>query len=70
MAGGGADRALRRRIAAMSPAERQAILAASPLEAGLYQGQGWFVFRKGVADTDAAFVAALEKSTARPPRTG
>lgn len=53
------DRALKRRIAAMPSAERLAILAASPLEAGAFQGQGWLVFRKGVADFNEAFVTAL-----------
>lgn len=53
------DRELKRRIAAMSSAERLRILAGSPLEAGVHQGQGWFVFRKGVADPDEAFVAIL-----------
>jgi hypothetical protein len=53
-----ADRAMRRRIAALSEAERARIIAASPLDAAAFQGEGYHVFRKDVADMTAAYVTS------------
>ena len=54
-----ARRAMRRRIAALSTAERERILAASNLEAAGFQGEGFHVFRKDIADTNQAYVCSL-----------
>lgn len=54
-----AARALRKRIAALTPGERQAILAASPFEAAASQGEGFHVFRKDLSDLEAAYVTSL-----------
>ena len=54
-----AVRAMRRRIAALSADERRRIIAASPLDAAAFQGEGYHVFRKDVADMNAAYVTSL-----------
>lgn len=54
-----ARRAVERRIAGLGDAERKAIVDASPLEAAAFQGEGFHVFRKGVADLKEAYVTSL-----------
>lgn len=50
---------MEKRIRRLTEPERQAILKASPLEAGLFQGDGFHVFRKAEPDFDKAYVTGL-----------
>lgn len=52
-------RRMEKRIAALSLEERRRLLEESPLEAAAFQGEGFHVFRKDVADMDAAYVTSL-----------
>jgi len=61
----GAARALQKRIAALAPGERQAILAASPFEAAAFQGEGFHVFRKDLTDLETAYVTSLGEVDSR-----
>lgn len=52
-------RAMARRIAALDDDQRRRIVAASPLEAAAFQGEGYHVFRRGEPDIKAAYVTSL-----------
>jgi hypothetical protein len=54
-----AARRMRRRIASLSAAEREALLQSSPLDLGLFQGEGYHVFRKDEPDMNRAYVCSL-----------
>lgn len=59
------NRQLEKRIRRLTEAERQAILQASPLEAGLFQGEGFHVFLKSEPDFEKAYVESLGEISAR-----
>ena len=48
-----------KRIAGLTQAERAAIIEKSPLDAAAFQGEGFHVFRKDVADMSEAYVTSL-----------
>lgn len=54
-----ARRAMEKRIARLTEAERAEIIEKSPLEAAAFQGEGYHVFRKGVKDMNAAYVDTI-----------
>lgn len=49
----------RRRMHDLTREGREEILRRSPLEAVVFQGEGFHVFRKGVADMNEAYVTSL-----------
>lgn len=53
------QRAMARRIAALDEGQRRRIIAASPLEAAAFQGEGYHVFRRDEPDIKAAYVTSL-----------
>ncbi|GAB4008800.1 hypothetical protein GCM10028808_15790 [Spirosoma migulaei] len=52
-------RQLEKQIRQLTETERQIILQASPLELGLFQGEGFHVFRKSEPDFENAYVYGL-----------
>ncbi len=53
------QRAMAKRIAALDDDQRRRIVAASPLEAAAFQGEGYHVFRRDEPDARAAYVTSL-----------
>lgn len=53
------ERAIRRRLLALTPAERAAIVEVSPYDAAGFQGEGYHVFRKGIANLNEGYVCSL-----------
>jgi hypothetical protein len=51
--------AMAKRIARLTPEERTAILQKSNLEAALFQGEGFHIFRKDIKDMQAAYVDSV-----------
>lgn len=54
-----ARRAMAKRIARLTEAERTDIIARSPLEAAAFQGEGYHVFRKDIKDMKEAYFASI-----------
>ncbi|QMW01076.1 hypothetical protein [Spirosoma foliorum] len=59
------NRQLEKRIQPLTEAERQAILKASPLQAGLFQGEGFHIFLKSEPDFEKAHVDMLGEVSAQ-----
>jgi hypothetical protein len=53
------QRHIARRVASLTDEQRRAIVEASPYDAGAFQGEGYHVFRKGIADLAEAYVTSL-----------
>lgn len=54
-----ARRAMAKRIARLTEAERTDIVARSPLEAAAFQGEGYHAFRKDVQGMNEAYVDTI-----------
>ena len=57
------NRQLERQIRQLSAEERREILEKSPLEAGVFQGEGFHVFLKSEPDFQKAYVTSLGEIT-------